>query len=141
MSLELALAANTEAINNLGALIKQALILNLAPPQAAAETVVKTSKAALKEVEKQVKAEAPNEQPTITSDTSPSSALESKPVTYDDVKKLIIAISKESKEKAVAALSRLGVANGKELKPEQWADAVVYLSKVVDGLDPESSDA
>lgn len=139
MSLEAALAANTEAINKLGVLIKQAMSLNLASPQAAAEQVVKTSKAALKEVEKELpneQKELPVEQLQTTTDTSPSSEPESKPATYDDVKKLIIAISKQSKDKAVAALSRLGVANGKELKPEQWPGAVEYLTKVVGGLDP-----
>jgi len=77
-----------------------------------------------------------------TTDTSPPSEPESAPVIYDDVRKLIIAIGKESKDKAVAALSRLGVANGKELKEAQWPEAVAYLTRVAAGeVNPEESHA
>lgn len=73
-------------------------------------------------------------------DTSPPSESESVAVKYEDVSKLVIAISKESVPKAKAALSRLGVKHGKELKEEQWAEAVAYLTRVVNGtVDPEAS--
>jgi hypothetical protein len=87
-----------------------------------------------------VKAEkVPNEKSKSTTDTLPPSEpefaeqLEQDPVTYDDVKKLIIAISKESKDKAVAALQRFGVANGKQLTESTYPEVVAYLSKVLAG--------
>jgi hypothetical protein len=81
-----------------------------------------------------------------TTDTLPSSEpefaeqLASDPVTYDDVKKLIIAISKESKDKAVASLQRFGVANGKQLTESTYPEVVAYLTKVLAGeVNPEES--
>jgi hypothetical protein len=68
-----------------------------------------------------------------TTDTSLSSDPESVAVTYDDVKKLIIAISKESKDRAVAALQRFGVANGKQLTESTYPEVVAYLTKVLAG--------
>ena len=75
-----------------------------------------------------------------TTDTSLSSDPESVAVTYDDVKKLIIAISKESKDRAVAALQRFGVANGKQLTESTYPEVVAYLTKVLAGdVNPEES--
>jgi hypothetical protein len=75
-----------------------------------------------------------------TTDTSPISESESVAVTYDDVKKLIIAISKESKDKAVASLQRFGVANGKQLTESTYPEVVAYLTKVLAGeVNPEES--
>lgn len=88
------------------------------------------------------KEEVPNETPKSLPATSTSdpSSLESAPATYDDVKKLVIAISKASRDKAVAALQRLGVSKATELKDHQWAAAVAYLGKVASGeVDPENA--
>jgi hypothetical protein len=75
-----------------------------------------------------------------TSSTTVDSENESVAVTYDDVKKLIIAISKESKEKAVCALQRFGVANGKQLTESTYPEVVAYLTKVLAGeVNPEES--
>jgi hypothetical protein len=84
--------------------------------------------------------EVPNEKSKPTTDTSPSSGSESVAVTYDDVKKLIIAISKKSKDKAVASLQRFGVANGKQLTEATYPEVVAYLTKVLAGeVNPEES--
>jgi hypothetical protein len=97
-------------------------------------------------------AEVPNEKPKTTtahtvdapspstSSTTAASESESVAVTYDDVKKLIIAISKESKDKAVASLQRFGVANGKQLTESTYPEVVAYLTKVLAGeVNPEES--
>jgi hypothetical protein len=92
-----------------------------------------------------VKAEKPEEKKQEVkskpaTDTSRSSESESVAVTYDDVKKLIIAISKESKDKAVAALQRFGVANGKQLTESTYPEVAAYLTKVLAGeVNPEES--
>lgn len=89
----------------------------------------------------QQNAPLPNETPKSSpaTNTSEPSSLESAPATYADVKKLVIAISKTSRDKAVAALQCLGVGNATELKEHQWAAAVAYLGKVAAGeVDPES---
>ena len=89
-----------------------------------------------------VKSKVPNETPKSSpaTNTSEPSSPESAPVTYADVKKLVIEISKASRDKAMAALQRLGVGNAKELKDHQWAAAVAYLGKVAAGeVDPESA--
>lgn len=94
------------------------------------QEIVKEEIAASK---KQVKSK-----PTI--DTSQTSEPESVAVKYEDVSRLVIAISKQSVPKAKAALSRLGVSHGKGLKEEQWPEAVAYLTRVEAGeVDPEDS--
>lgn len=49
-------------------------------------------------------------------------------VTYDDVKTLVLKVSKDKgREAAAAVLAGFGVAKAPELKPEQYADAVAQL--------------
>lgn len=96
----------------------------------------------LKDTKERLQKEVPNEKPKSSpaTNTSELSSLESAPATYDDVKKLVIAISKTSRDKAVAALQRLGVSKATELKDHQWPAAVAYLAKVAAGeVDPESA--
>ncbi len=51
-----------------------------------------------------------------------------KTVTYDDVKALVLQVSKDKgRDAAAAVLSGFGVAKAPELKPEQYADAVAQL--------------
>ncbi len=53
-------------------------------------------------------------------------------VTYDDVKALVLQVSKDKGRNAAAAvLSGFGVAKAPELKPEQYADAVAQLKAVL----------
>jgi len=82
----------------------------------------------------------PKEPSRTTSDTSQTSADESKPVAYRDVSKLVTQIVKIDLAKAKAALARLGVKHGKELTEAQWPEAVAYLTRVAAGeVDPEAS--
>lgn len=49
-------------------------------------------------------------------------------VTYDDVKALVLQVSKDKgRDAAAAVLAGFGVAKAPELKPEQYADAVAQL--------------
>ncbi len=49
-------------------------------------------------------------------------------VTYDDVKALVLRVSKDKgRDAAVAVLSGFGVTKAPELKPEQYADAVAQF--------------
>ena len=54
-------------------------------------------------------------------------------VSYDDVKKAITAIATKARQLAVDTLARFGVTSGKDLKPEQYADFVVFADKVLAG--------
>lgn len=88
------------------------------------------------------KDEVPNEKPKSppTSSTFDDSLSESEPVTYDQVKAIVIAISKTDKTKAVACLSRFGVKTAKDLAENQWASFLTYAQKVQNGeLDPEAA--
>lgn len=72
--------------------------------------------------------------------TSPISENVFKPVTYNDVAKLVTQIAKTNIPMAKAALARLGVKHGKELTEAQWPEAVTYLARVAAGeVDPEAS--
>lgn len=76
-----------------------------------------------------------------TPDTSQASSPESKTVTYEDVKRITIAVSAKDKPKAVAALARFGVTSAKGLQEGQWGEYVAYMQKVVSGeVDPEASE-
>lgn len=92
-----------------------------------------------------LKEEAPNakigetkSQPTTS--TSPTSSSESAPVTYDDVKRATNAVSKISRDKAVAGLACFGVASATKLPENRWAEYVAYMTRVAAGeLDPENA--
>lgn len=86
--------------------------------------------------------EVPNEKQKSenTSSTSQTSAPESKPVTYDDVKRATNAVSEISREKAIAGLARFGVSSATKLTEQQWPGYVDYMTKVANGeIDPEAS--
>ena len=53
------------------------------------------------------------------------------PVTYEDVKKLIIELSKKDKALAVGALSHFGAAKGPELKPAQFGEFIVHAKELL----------
>ncbi|MCM2575080.1 hypothetical protein NAT65_28635 [Achromobacter xylosoxidans] len=61
---------------------------------------------------------------------------------YDaDIKPLVLAIAKISREKAEALLQRFGVQSAKALKPDQFADFKTKAQQVIDGTyDPIASD-
>lgn len=72
-------------------------------------------------------------QPTETAAASPASKPEaSSPapsiVTYEDVKTLVLRVSKDKgRDTAAGVLAGFGVAKAPELKPEQYGDAVAQL--------------
>lgn len=61
---------------------------------------------------------------------------------YDaDIKPLVLAIAKISREKAEALLQRFGVQSAKALKPDQFADFKAKAEQVIEGkYDPVASD-
>jgi hypothetical protein len=73
------------------------------------------------------------ETPQTISSTSEPTESESAPVTYDDVKKVTIAVSKISKDKAVFGLNHFGVQTAKNLVEAQWADYIVFMNEVLEG--------
>lgn len=90
-----------------------------------------------------VDAEAPNvsTKSVPTLDTSQTSSPESDEVSYDDVKRITIAVSAKDRAKAVAALARFGVTSATGLKEDQWGEYVAYMQKVASGeVDPEASE-
>jgi hypothetical protein len=91
---------------------------------------------------KAINKDAPNEtkKSETTSSTSQASSPESKPVTYDDVKRATNAVSKISREKAIAGLARFGVQSATKLAEGQWSGYVDYMTQVAAGeIDPEAS--
>jgi hypothetical protein len=87
---------------------------------------------------KAINKDAPNEKPKseTTSNTSQDSAPGSAPVTYDDVKRATNAVSKISREKAIA---RFGVTGAMKLTEHQWPEYIAYMTKVAAGeIDPEA---
>jgi hypothetical protein len=89
-----------------------------------------------------IKKEAPNAETKSSAATSISepSSPESPPVTYDDVKRATNAVSKISRDKAVAGLARFGVTSATKLTEQQWPKYVEYMTKVAAGeINPEAS--
>jgi hypothetical protein len=128
MSLEEALNANTKAVLELtAALLAKPQQPILAADEVSPGTVEKFAAAAL---------EHPNVHPSemppqITSPTSEPTETESAPVTYDDVKKVTIAVSKISKDKAVAGLAHFGVTSAKQLIESQWLTYVAHMTAIL----------
>ncbi len=73
--------------------------------------------------------------PTQTAAAKPASEPKASPpapstatVTYEDVRTLVLQVSKEKgRDVAAAVLALFGVAKAPELKPEQYADAVAHF--------------
>lgn len=61
-----------------------------------------------------------------------ASTAATEPVTYDQVKPLILKINAaKGREAAAAALGKFGVTKGPELKPEQYAPFVAHATEVL----------
>jgi hypothetical protein len=93
---------------------------------------------------KAINKDAPNDKPKseTTSSTSQASSPGSVTVTYDDVKRATNAVSKISREKAIAGLARFGVSSAMKLTEQQWPEYIAYMTKVAAGeIDPEASHA
>ena len=68
----------------------------------------------------------------VVATQSPPSTAAAEPITYDQVKPLILKINvSKGRDAAMAALAEFGVAKGPDLKPEQYADFVAYAAKVL----------
>jgi len=84
----------------------------------------------------------PNEKPKSedTTNTSQTSSPELPAATYEHVKRATNAVSKISREKAIAGLARFGVQSAMKLPETKWAEYVAYMGKVASGeTDPEAS--
>ena len=61
-----------------------------------------------------------------------ASTAATEPVTYDQVKPLILKINAaKGREAAAAALGKFGVSKGPDLKPEQYAEFVAHAAEVL----------
>lgn len=124
MSLELAINENTAAVKALAELM---LKLTSGAVQVTAQTIEAaksaTPKAEAKAEAKAVKVEAKTE-------AAPAQVKEeAAAVTYDDVKKAILAYqTANGREATIAALKSFGAAKGTDLKPEQFADALALFT-------------
>lgn len=71
--------------------------------------------------------------PAPTEPETQSSSTKVEPVTYDQVKEAILAISSKSRDKAVALLARFGAKSGKDLTEEQFAGFHADALRVIAG--------
>ena len=113
--------------------LQQAPFIAQAAPLTAQQEVEKVI--AVREEARELPNDKPKseETPQTTSPTSEPTEPESAPVTYDDVKKVTIAVGKISKDKAVAGLAEFDVTSAKQLVEAQWADYIVFMNEVLEG--------
>lgn len=131
MSLELALEKNTATMERLiAALGTQAANITRISAEAKPigdTTPVKATKAE-PEAKKPAAASPPPETAVALPASKPEVSISAAAVTYDDVKALVLQVSKDKgRDAAAAVLSGFGVAKAPELKPEQYVDAVAQL--------------
>lgn len=152
MSLELALQENTAAIQALAAIyaaMAQSAGVTPNPTKSLAAPYGTTTPAKVGEEKKSVKAAPADGQPTAKdaapakTDAAPTPTAASveapapastavTEVTYEDVKTLVLKVSKDKgRDAAAGVLAGFGVAKAPELKPEQYADAVAQLQAVL----------
>lgn len=63
---------------------------------------------------------------------APALTAATEPLTYNDVKPLILKINTaKGREAATAALAKFGVSRGPELKPEQYAEFVAHAQELL----------
>lgn len=142
MSLELALKENTETMQKLidvwnKLTINAGTIVDTRQPTdalAAGGVVIQppatTAAPAKTETKKSAAVSTQSETAAAPSASKPeeSKSAPVQTVTYDDVKALVLQVSKDKgRDAAAAVLSGFGVAKAPELKPEQYADAVAQL--------------
>ena len=118
MSIEQALAENTAALHALTAVLAK---LGIAPPAQLARPAQDAAPAAKAEKPKPAAKPAPAPAPAPAAATKPAPAA----LDYAPVGAAITAYAAANgREAAVAKLALLGVKSGKELKPDQYADAL-----------------
>lgn len=83
---------------------------------------------------------SPVSAPTVVP-SFPISLQQDTKVTYDEVKKQILAVSSNSRDLAVALLARFGATSGQKLKEEQYAQFVFDALRVLSGeYDPTEAE-
>ena len=119
MSLELAINENTAAVKALAELM-------LKLTSGAAVIATNTTQA----VEAKAEAKAKAAKAEAKTEAAPAQVKEeAAAVTYDDVKKAILAYqTANGREATIAALKSFGAAKGTDLKPEQFADALTLFT-------------
>lgn len=81
---------------------------------------------------KSVVVSPPSETAAASPASKPEASTSATVTTYDDVKALVLQVSKEKgRDAAAAVLAGFGVAKAPELKAEQYADAVAQLKAVL----------
>lgn len=133
MSLEIAIAENTSALKALFALLSAGTGKQMSAAEYLA-TLPAAHKPAAKAEPKP--AATPVAAATSNATSAPAAASPSEPITYDEVKKLIIEISKsKGRDAAAGALKAFGVAKGPDLKPEQYGAFAEHAQAVLaDGV-------
>lgn len=133
MSLELAINENTAAVKALAELMLKltsgaaVIATNTTQAVEATKTVAKAETKAAKVEAKTVAAIV--DLPAKTEAASAQVKEEVAAVTYDDVKKAILAYqTANGREATIAALKSFGAAKGTDLKPEQFADALALFT-------------
>ena len=135
MTIETTIAENTAAIIKLTAVWAQLVDQGV---KASASAAAGEAVSAGGKVVKQGKPAAPpaDSPAASTASSKPEKELAEAPtLEYVTVQKAIVALAaKHGRAAALAALEPFGVANGKELKPEQWAAALaaVLVATVAD---------
>jgi len=77
-------------------------------------------------------ASAPSPAAESAAAAAPASTAATDPVNYEQVKQVVIAITKtKGRDVAVAALAQFGVAKAQDLKPEQYADFVAQAKALL----------
>lgn len=140
MSIELAISENTAAIKELigvwAKLLKQGKTVN--EQVAAGERTTVTAGIVELEVATPPKSSkaAPTptatatatQTPAATAPVAPAAASPSEAISYDVVSKAITEMVKADRPRAIAALTKFGVAKGPQLKVEQYADFLAELA-------------
>jgi len=129
MSLELAIKENTAAVQMLAELMTK---LTSGAMQVATRT---TGSADTAQVKAETKTEAKTTKVESKAESKPAAAATAKPesstepVTYEDVKKAILAFQQANgREATLATLKEFGAAKGTDLKPEQFAEALAKFT-------------
>jgi hypothetical protein len=132
MSLEIALAENTAAINALAELLRNgsARAISIASGDPAAKQE-KKAEAKKPEAAKQVPAPT---QPTAEAPAAPEPKAETSApaLTYDQVKNQVLKVNREKgREATVALLQQFGATNAQQIPEAKWAELVEAANKVL----------
>lgn len=101
-----------------------------APEAAPGQATAKVQEAAAPE--KTASAPSPAAESAGDQQRASTAATDAKPLAYEDVKPLILELTKtKGRESAASALAKFGAAKGPELKPEQFAEFVAHAKSLL----------